>query len=96
LVTFPMTAPLIIFKDSLSYYSLERNLVLALAPVVGSLLAAPLALFILHQGLRGALGMSVGRALGALAVFLFLQTLVAALIVGGFLALLGLGLLFLG
>lgn len=69
---------------------------LAILPVLGSMLAVPLALFILHQGLRGALGMSVGRALGALAVFLFLQTLIAALLVGGFLALLGLGLLFLG
>ena len=69
---------------------------LALVPVLGSLLAAPLALFILHQGLRGALGMSAGRALGALAVWLFLQTLLAAVLVGGFLALLGLGLLFLG
>ena len=69
---------------------------LAIVPVLGSLLAVPLALFILHQGLQGALGMSVGRALGALAVFLFLQTLIAALLVGGFLALLGLGLLFLG
>ena len=63
---------------------------------MGSLLAMPLALFILHQGLRGALGMSAGRALGALAVFLFLQTLIAAVLVGGFLALLSLGLLFLG
>ena len=68
---------------------------LALVPVLGSLLVAPLALFILHQGLRGALGMSAGRALGALAVFLFLQILLAAVLVGGFLALLGLGLLFL-
>ncbi len=69
---------------------------LALVPVLGALLAAPLALFILHQGLRGALGMSAGRALGALAVWLILQTLIAAVLVGGFLALLGLGLLFLG
>jgi hypothetical protein len=69
---------------------------LAIAPVLGSLLAVPLALFILHQGLRGALGMSAGRALGTLAVWLFLQTLIAALLLGGFLVLLGLGLLFLG
>ena len=69
---------------------------LALVPVLGSLLVAPLALFILHQGLRGALGMSAGRALGTLAVWLFLQILIAALLLGGFLALLGLGLLFLG
>ncbi len=55
---------------------------LALVPVLGSLLAAPLALFILHQGLRGALGMSAGRALGALAVWLFLQILLAAVLVG--------------
>ncbi len=69
---------------------------LALVPVLGSLLVAPLALFILHQGLRGALGMSAGRALGTLAVWLFLQILIAALLLGGFLVLLGLGLLFLG
>ncbi|MFI5331077.1 MAG: hypothetical protein ACHQ2F_08595, partial [Desulfobaccales bacterium] len=69
---------------------------LALVPVLGSLLAVPLALFILHQGLRGALGMSAGRALGTMAVWLLLQTLIAALLVGGFLVLLGLGLFFLG
>ncbi|MCX5892131.1 MAG: hypothetical protein NTW80_04015 [Deltaproteobacteria bacterium] len=70
---------------------------LAVVPFLGSLLAVPLALFILHQGLRGALGMSGGRALGTLAIFLCLQTLVAAaLLGGGFLALLSLGLLFWG
>ena len=69
---------------------------LALVPVLGSLLVAPLTLFILHQGLRGALGMSAGRALGTLAVWLFLQILMAALLLGGFLVLLGLGLAFPG
>lgn len=69
---------------------------LALVPVLGPFLAVPLALFILHQGLRGALEMSIRRALGTLAVFLFMQILIAAVLVGGFLALLGLGLLFLG
>ena len=47
---------------------------LALVPVLGSLLVAPLTLFILHQGLRGALGMSAGRALGALAVCYFCKS----------------------
>ncbi len=69
---------------------------LALVPVLGWLLVLPLALFILHQGLRGALGMSAGRALGTLAVWLLLQILLAAVLLGGLLALLGLGLLFLG
>jgi hypothetical protein len=71
--------------------------VLAIIPFLGSFLAVPLALFILHQGLRGALGMSVGRGLGTLVVFLILQILAAAFLTGGFLALLALlGLLLLG
>ncbi|MCL4500336.1 MAG: hypothetical protein M1438_00590 [Deltaproteobacteria bacterium] len=69
---------------------------LSLVPVLGSFLAVPLSLFILHQGLQGALGMSIGRGLGTLAVFLILQILAAALLMGGFLVLLSLGLLFLG
>jgi hypothetical protein len=63
---------------------------LALVPWLGTFLVVPLALIILHQGLRGALGMSDGRALGALVVFLVLQILASALLVGGFLALLAL------
>jgi hypothetical protein len=71
--------------------------VLAIIPFLGSFLALPLALFILHQGLRGALGMSVGRGLGTLVIFLILQILAAAFLTGGFLALLALlGLLLLG
>jgi hypothetical protein len=70
---------------------------LAIIPFLGSFLAVPLVLFLLHQGLRGALGMSVGRGLGTLAVFLILQILVVAFLTGGFLALLALlGLLLLG
>ncbi len=61
---------------------------LAVIPFLGSFLIGLMLLFILHQGLRGALGMSAGRALGALAIFVLLQILIAALLMGGFLALL--------
>ena len=63
---------------------------LAVIPFLGSVLAVPMFFFILHQGLRGALGMSGGRALGTLAVFLILQLLAVAFLTGGFLALLAL------
>ena len=72
-------------------------MVLAVAPFLGAPLAGLLGLFLIHQGLQGSLGMSFGRALGALAVFLILQILTWMVLLGGFLALLALlGLLFLG
>lgn len=72
-------------------------MVLAVAPFLGAPLAGLLGLFIIHQGLQGGLGMSVGRALGALAVFLILQILASMVLLGGLLALGALlGLLFLG
>jgi hypothetical protein len=73
------------------------GMAVAVVPFLGAPLGGLLGLFIIHQGLQGGLGMSVGRALGALAVFLILQILAGMVLLGGLLALLALlGLLFLG
>jgi hypothetical protein len=62
----------------------------AVAPFLGAPLAPLVALFILHQGLAAAWGLSAWRALGTLAVFLALQVAAWACLASVFLALLAL------
>ncbi|MBM4275836.1 MAG: YIP1 family protein [Deltaproteobacteria bacterium] len=71
----------------------QAGMAAALVPLLGGLVAPVWVIYLIYKGIKTAFGLSTGRALGTLAIFVFLEGMALFLLMGsllGFLGLLGL------